>query len=427
MKSDFLNLKLKGIFPIPTEIGWLTYIPLADSCFIADEQDLLEIDAMIKTDTLKGSKYDEIITPLIEMSLNHCFPRSSVSGLSNMSIFPTWNCNFSCSYCYASQAHIKASMPLDIAFAAIDYFFKSGKGDISLQLLGGGEPFIEWGIVEKISSYARERELLTGRKLTLSIATNGSILTEKIINDILRYDIRISFSFEILEDIQDRQRGAYQKVHENLKRLIEAGMGERIFLRTVITPLSVCRMEEMVDKVLKTYPSVSGVIAEPVMGTDNFISTDEYMNFCSLFYENFSKARTKALQNGLNFTSMILRNMDFSIDKSCEGDFCVTPDGSISICHRLASPKSGSDKYDYCYGQVKDGIVRIEQERYHKLIGPSVNEREECKYCFAKFNCGGGCVARNLNETSDSKKAFCMLTRNLLKDELIRRYKLAVS
>lgn len=426
MKSDFSNLKLKGIFPISTEIGWLTYVPLADSCFMADEQDLLEIDAMIKTGSLKGSKYDEVITPLIDESLNHCFPDSSVSKLSNMSIFPTWNCNFSCAYCYASQAHVKASMPLDIAFAAIDYFFMSGKGDISLQLLGGGEPFIEWDIVEKISSYARKRELLTGRKLTLSIATNGSILTEKIIRDILRYDIRISFSFEILEDIQDKQRGAYKKVHENLKRLIEVGMGDRIFLRTVITPLSVCRMEEMVDKVLRAYPSVCGVIAEPVMGNGNFASVDEYMNFCTLFYDNFSKARTKALQKGLNFTSMILRNMDFSIDKSCEGDFCVTPDGNISICHRLASPKSNAGKSHYCYGQIKDGMVHIDEDSYRKLVGPSINEREECKYCFAKFNCGGGCIARNLNETPQSKKAFCLLTQSLLKDELIRRYKFAV-
>lgn len=427
MKPDFLNLKSKGIFPISTEIGWLTYIPLADSCFVAEEQELLEVDAMIKADSLKGSRYDEIIAPLIEASSNHCFPDSSVSTLSNISIFPTWNCNFSCSYCYASQAHIKASMPLDIAFAAIDYFFKCGKGDISLQLLGGGEPFIEWGIVEKISSYARECEQITGRRLTLSIATNGSILTEKIVRDILRYDIRISFSFEILEDIQVKQRGAYKKVHENLIRLIEAGLGERIFLRTVITPLSVGRMEEMVDKVLNMYPSVSGVIAEPVMGADNFATVDEYMNFCTSFYNSFSKARTKALQEGLNFTTMILRNMDFSIDKSCEGDFCVTPDGTISICHRLASPKSQTGQDYYCYGQVKDGRVCIDEGAYRKLVGPSVNEREECRYCFAKFNCGGGCIARNISETPQSKKAFCMLTQNLLKDELIRRYKMAMS
>lgn len=426
MKSDFLNLKLKGIFPIPTEIGWLTYIPLADSCFMADEHDLLEIDDMIKTDSLKGSKYDDVITTLIDESLNHSFPESTVERLINMSIFPTWNCNFSCTYCYASQAHVKTTMPLDIAFASIDYFM-SGKKDISLQLLGGGEPFIEWGIVEKISSYARKREKLTGSRLTLSIATNGSILTEKIINDILRYDIRISFSFEILEDIQDKQRGAYKKVHKNLKRLIEAGMGDRIFLRTVITPLSVCRMEEMVDKVLREYPSVSGVIAEPVMGVDNFVSVDEYINFCNLFYTNFSKARIKALQEGVNFTSMILRNMDFSIDKSCEGDFCVTPDGGISICHRLASPNSKTGESHYCYGKIKDGIVYIDEERYRNLVGSSVYKREECRYCFAKFNCGGGCIARNLNETSKSKKAFCMLNQNLLKDELIRRYKLAIS
>lgn len=423
MKTDFLNLKLKGIFPISTDLGWLVYIPLADSCFVADGQDLLEVDTMIKTNTLRGSKYEEVIAPLIDAFSNHCFPESSISKLSNMSIFPTWNCNFSCSYCYASQSHVKASMPLDIAFAAIDFFFKSGKGDVSLQLLGGGEPFLEWDVVEKISSYAREREQITGRKLTLSIATNGSILTQKIISDISRYDIRMSFSFEILEDIQDRQRGAYNKVHENLRKLIEVGLGERIFLRTVITPLSVDRMEDMVDKVMKEYSSVSGVIAEPVMGADNFTSVDEYMHFCTLFYDNFSKARKKALNCGLNFTSMILRNMDFSIDKSCEGDFCVTPDGNISICHRLASPIFSKS----FYGQVKNGIVNIDEVHYRKLIGPSVNDREECKYCFAKFNCGGGCIARNLNETPQSKKAFCTLTQNLLKDELIRRYKLATS
>lgn len=426
MSPDFRHLHSNSIFPVRINDGWFVYVPLSDSCFMADVQDLIQIEHLLSNNELIGSQYYDFLSPMIDDAKAHKFLETSPRSLTNISIFPTWACNFNCSYCYASQAHTKGNIPVEIAISALDYFFSLGTDPIALQLLGGGEPFTQWDIVKQISKYARRCEKLTGRKLTISIATNGSLLSDEIINDILDYDIRLSFSFDVIREIQEKQRGKYDIVCRNLKKLLDAGLGDKIFLRTVITPYSASFLEDIVQEVIREFSDVCGVIAEPVMGSDNFESEAAYQQFCKTFYHNFSSARTKALRQGLNFTTMSLRNVDFSIDRGCEGDFCVTPDGSISICHRLALPSTMENiENNFCYGVVRNGHVSIDSERYHSLLGPTVNEYKECKNCFAKYNCGGGCIARNINETTNSKKLFCELTKNLLIDELVRRFNLA--
>lgn len=423
MNTEFSHLISYDIFPIKWEGKYLIYAPISDSCFICDIEDAKEMERVIANRELKGSPYEEVLSPLMDDSTSHEFAVASHHDLTNISIFPTWSCNFNCTYCYASKNHTKGDIDTKTAFSALDYFFGLNADPVYLQILGGGEPFIRWNIVKEIVEYARNIEKSLGRELTISIATNGSNISEEIITDIKKYDIRLSYSFDILKDIQDIQRGRYELVSRNLKKLLEENLGDRIFVRTVVTPQSVKMLNEIVDEVCREYHGICGVIAEPVMGEDNFSSIKDYQDFCDAFYDHFSSARTKALAKGLEFTTMTLRNIDFTIDRSCEGDFCVTPNGSITVCHRLASPwHSSAQPNPFVYGQIASGRVEIDDNKYNSLTHESVRNRRECSDCFAKYNCGGGCIARNANETKESKKYFCDLTRKLLFDELLRRY-----
>lgn len=423
MNTEFPELNTHSIFPIKLDEGYLVYAPLSDGCMKCDPGEAEAMERAVASGQLCDSPYQEVLTPLIDDAASFIFPEVSHKGLTNMSIFPTWSCNFNCTYCYASNHHVKGDMTPEIAFRALDYFFSLNRDPVYLQLLGGGEPFTKWNIVRYIAAYARQLEKKSGRPLTISVATNGSIFNDEIVRDILDLDIRISFSFDILEDIQNRQRGMFAIVRNTLKRMLDAGLGDRIFLRTVVTPYSVNALGRMVKEVMDEYRGICGVIAEPVMGQENFRSADDYGEFCRTFYKEFSVARATAIESGLEFTTMILRNMDFSIDRSCEGDFCVTPEGRIFVCHRLALPSESVRETDTCaFGRIESGMVYIDEDRYLSLTNHSVSERDECRYCFAKFNCGGGCIARNLSESEESKRHFCLLTRSLLLDELIRRF-----
>ena len=421
--DEFPHIKSKKIFPIPVSGGYLVYAPLANSCFGAGRDDLARLESILEAGGGQHPGFDDILA-LVDESENFSFGEMSPFKLTGMSILPTWNCNFNCTYCYAAKAHRKKDIPLPLAYRAMDFFFFSsmGSGEVALQVLGGGEPFTRWELVRNIAAYARECEKKYNRPLTLSVATNGSVLDDGMIDDIVRLDMRLSFSFEVLRDVQDLQRGAWSVVHRNLVKLVDAGLSDRIFIRTIITKANVGRLDQILDAVKRNYPDVCGVIAEPVMGMDNFDSTDDYARFCDDFARDFRRVRSIALEEGINFTTMILRNVDFSINYGCEGDFCVTPDGMISICHRLASPAEGKIMSGDNYGSVSLSEVMVDTARYKEILGAGVDSRDGCKDCFAKYNCGGGCIARNISETAESKEIYCNLVRTLLKDELQRRF-----
>lgn len=422
-KVDFKSLKSVGLFPLEDGEKYVVYAPLADACFEADYGSLEQLETAVANGSVANNPDLVYIKELISEFKSHEFRKYTPYELTGISILPTWNCNFNCSYCYAANAHKRKNIELSVAAKAIDFFFTNmGTGEVSLQILGGGEPFTEWNLLRNIARMAREAETAHSRKLIMSVATNGSIINDEIINDIIDLDLRLSFSFDVLEDIQNIQRASYKVVSDNLHKLLVAGLGDHIYIRTVITKNSVLRLREIVDEVINHYPGVCGVIAEPVMGTNNFSSVTDYSEFCGLFYTNFKAARRYAKAHGLNFTTMALRNVDYSINYGCEGDFCVTPDGEISICHRLSTPAiKGIDKFDV-YGTVSSEYVDVYPEKYLSLLGQDVNSRMECASCFAKYNCGGGCITRNLSETPESKQIYCDLFRKLVKDEIIQRF-----
>lgn len=422
-KDEFPILTSKGLFPIEYDDTYIIYAPLCDVCFGIEYHQLKELEKIVRDDALDSYPDYLFVKELIDESGEYTFRDHTPSELTGLSILPTWNCNFNCSYCYAANAHKRKSIPIPVAAKAIDFFFTNmGSGDIALQILGGGEPFTEWTNLLDIARLARDAESRYGRNLIMSVATNGSILNDEILRNISELDLRLSFSFDILEDIQNKQRSSYKKVSDNLKRLLKAGLGDRIFIRTVITKRSVNRLREMAEEVLSKYSDVSGVIAEPVMGMENFDSIEDYTDFCEKFYTNFREARKFSKSHNLNFTTMALRNVDYSINYGCEGDFCVTPDGEISICHRLATPaRTGADKRDV-YGNILSDTVSVNADKYKQLLGNDVDNRPECVGCFARYNCGGGCIARNLNETVESKSAYCRLFRKLIKDEIFSRF-----
>ena len=71
----------------------------------------------------------------------------------------------------------------------------------------------------------------------------------------------------------------------------------------------------------------------------------------------------------------------------------VTPWGELFPCHQFVGDSS------YSLGNVWDGIIHPEvQEQFRKCNAYS---RPECKDCWAKFYCSGGCAANAYHATGN--------------------------
>ena len=74
----------------------------------------------------------------------------------------------------------------------------------------------------------------------------------------------------------------------------------------------------------------------------------------------------------------------------------ITPEGDIYPCHQFV----GNEEYKL--GNLYDGSFDMELSR--KFAGLNIYTRPDCKDCWARFYCSGGCSASNLLVNGDIKK-----------------------
>ena len=87
----------------------------------------------------------------------------------------------------------------------------------------------------------------------------------------------------------------------------------------------------------------------------------------------------------------------------------ITPEGDIYPCHQFVGNE------DYKLGSLYDGT--FDQELSGRFAGLNIYTREECRDCWARFYCSGGCSASNLLVNGDIKKPHrvgCELERKRL-------------
>ena len=141
-----------------------------------------------------------------------------------------------------------------------------------------------------------------GHKLPVSIVTNGSILTDEIVDYLRSHEISLSVSFDILPEIQNMQRGHYETVVENINRFTNAGID--LAFNTVITCENVGRMDEMLHTIAANTPKVKKVSFKSLISNNYFKDADERRKYYRDFVDNFFKALDLAKQLGIWLTSV---------------------------------------------------------------------------------------------------------------------------
>lgn len=347
----------------------------------------------------------------------------SINGLTKLSLLPNYTCNFSCSYCYAATGRSSKVLEKDHARAVLDFFIDPArlKGrNLYLAVLGGGEPLLSWDVVAYVIGYARERANATGFKLEIGLTTNGSVISDEIIQFLKKHDVIVSISFEILEDVQDLQRQQYREVCTVIDNLVANEVD--VSLKSMITKQNVCRLEEMVAEMIRRFPSVRKLKLQPVDDNDMFPAAADLARFYDNFTRNFFMARDLGEKYGVDVYCLAFKNADYIMDHYCGGEICLTPEGTISICHRVSSPQEVHYQ-DFIYGDIdKTRQISFDESKFDKLISYNIDKKEKCQECFARWHCGGGCLARAYTYDEDKLNVICDWTRDFLRQTLLRRF-----
>lgn len=424
---------MKEIFNIPVgdAVGLdngevrLLYSPLADGLLLVSYS-----DAQLIEDCLRNGPEGfapEIVEASNELrhntDLEAAFAVLDINQTTKLSVIPNNRCNFGCSYCYSAAGRNGHEVPWTTLKRTLDWFIDARRFDdqkamaLSIFISGGGEPLLSWdSVTRRMLEYSRERAAEQGLPLRLMIISNGSLLTTEIAHRLAELEVSVGVSFEVLPDLQNRQRGHYDDVVRGLETLHNAGVAT--LMNSTITPESVGRMEEMYAEVGRHWPFVRRYTMEPVTGSALFASAAELRSFYDAFFDGYLRCKERQNDVELRFT--------FDDDyrelcvRHCPGKLSLTPEGTFSVCHLVSSPKE--ERYADCvYGTADDSGIHLDTVHFAQLYSRNVASYTECADCFAKWVCGGECLTRRSTYTAEQMAEVCRFNRRYVRHQLLSR------
>ena len=217
---------------------------------------VVDIDDMQITTSSKHDYYylprtNEIIAEPKEDNFEWIFKELSAFGVDNFVISITENCNLRCTYCCYSgkyknnRIHGTKSMSADDIDAIYEFIKRTVKSKDLKIAFYGGEPLTNLPLLK----YAIEKAsvFFQGYNLSVSISTNGVLLTPCTIDWFIKRNVRIDISIDGHKQIHDRQRinvtgnGSFDYVYKALSYIKQQHpqyLKENVLLLMTLTSLS---------------------------------------------------------------------------------------------------------------------------------------------------------------------------------------------
>lgn len=321
------------------------------------------------------------------------------------------DCNLKCKYCFAGEGEYhghRSLMSLEVAKKSIDFIIENSKHRKNIEIdFFGGEPLMNWEVCKQTVAYARSREKETGKQFRFTMTTNGVLLNDEMIDFLNENMYNVVLSLDGRKQVNDRMRptangkSSYDVILPKFKRLVEKRGNKQYYVRGTYTHHNLDFMEDVKHITSQGFKEVS---VEPVVAPsdmDYALQTGDIESLCAE-YERLAKHMLKETKQGSGFNFF-----HFMID--LEGGPCihkrlagcgsgteylaVTPEGDLYPCHQFVGME------EFKMGTVEEGVVNLELRK--KFEQCNVYSKEECKSCWAKFFCSGGCAANSYNFHGD--------------------------
>lgn len=325
-------------------------------------------------------------------------------------------CNLNCSYCFASQGKYhgdQAIMSLEVGKRALDFLIENSGSRRNLEVdFFGGEPLMNWDVVKELVSYAREQEKVHDKNFRFTLTTNGVLIDDDVIEFANREMSNVVLSLDGRKEIHDLTRvdfagnGSYDKVVPKFKEIVEARGGRNYYMRGTFTHANpdftndVFHMADLGFRELSMEP----VVCSP---DDPSALTPDDIEIVKKQYEILAKEMIKRRKEGNPFTFyhyMIDLTNGPCIYKRISGCgsgteyMAVTPWGDLYPCHQFV----GEEKYKL--GDVWNGVTNDDiREEFRSCNAYS---RPDCKDCWAKLYCSGGCAANAYHASGSIKGIY---------------------
>ena len=320
-------------------------------------------------------------------------------------------CNLNCSYCFASQGKYhgeRAIMSYEVGKKAIDFLIENSGFHKNLDIdFFGGEPLMNWDVVKQLVAYGREQEKLHNKNIRFTLTTNGVLLDDEVTEFANREMHNVVLSLDGRKEVNDRFRvdyaghGSYDKIVPNFQKFVAKRGNLSYYMRGTFTHFNtdfVNDIKQMLDLGFKEL-SMEPVVTDP---SSPSAITKEDLPIVFQQYEELARLMVRRYKEGRPFTFY-----HYMLDLTCgpciykriagcgSGTeyLAVTPWGDLYPCHQFVGDEA------YKMGSIYEGVKNLELQ--DKFASCNAYSRPECKDCWAKLYCSGGCAANSYHASGD--------------------------
>lgn len=315
----------------------------------------------------------------------------------------TNNCNLKCSYCFEHNKNSQ-NMSFDMAEKIIDKCYNNylqhkdeNKFPFSVSFFGG-EPFLNFGLMEHIMKYSKDK----GYNIEFGVTTNMTILNDHMIDIIEEYELGLLVSIDGIKKIHDRNRcNSYDIVCKNIKKLIDRHLGYLIEARMTVMPSDVSNLLESIKSIV----DMGIVNIAPVPVTDVHWSDEHLLdlknnlkmvwNWLFDIYNDNENKKNISIKFIEDYLEKVLTFEAIKDQKkvclaggnlSCS----IGVDGEIMPCHQRHTVANN-------HKELIMGNIFTDEIKEINFNNMTINSVLDCNKCIAKQVCQGGCPSENLS------------------------------
>lgn len=319
------------------------------------------------------------------------------------------DCNLACKYCFAGKGEYdgpKGLMSFETGKRALDFLIEQSGTRRNLEVdFFGGEPLLNWEVCKKLVAYGREQEKKHNKNFRFTLTTNGLLINDDVIDFCNKEMANVVLSLDGRKITNDAMRvsangtGSYDLIVDKFKKLASSRNQKDYYMRGTYThnnldfASDIIHMADLGFKEL----SIEPVVSDP---GEPYALKNEDLPVLKEQYQILADEMLRRYRKGDGFTFyhyMIDLNAGPCIVKRVSGCgvgteyLAVTPSGELYPCHQFV----GDEKF--LLGDIWKGITN--KEVIEQFEGCNVYSHKECKDCFAKLYCSGGCAANAYHTT----------------------------
>ena len=389
---------------------------------------------LCREDIAALEKAGKLFTPDTYAPMATTFKKRSGDVIKALCLHVSHTCNLNCGYCFASQGKYhgeRALMSFEVGRRALDFLVENSGSRHNLEVdFFGGEPLMNFDVVKQLVAYARSVEKERDKNFRFTLTTNGMLIDDDVIDFCNREMSNVVLSLDGRKEINDRTRvdyagnGSYDRIVPKFQKLVKARGGKNYYMRGTFThanPDFTNDVFHMADLGF-TELSMEPVVCAP---DDPAALTEQDLAVVKEQYEllAFDMLRREKEGNPITFYHYMLDLENgpciYKRISGCGSGteyMAVTPWGDLYPCHQFVGEEA------YKLGDIWSGVTNTALREEFRAC--NAYARPECRDCWAKLYCSGGCAANAYHASGSIRGIYepgCELFRKRIECAVMMR------